>query len=166
MKEPKIRFKEFTGEWKTTVIGDIGTTYSGLSGKTKDDFGQGDALYITFLNVLTNAKIDTSILEPVNVCKNEKQNAVRKGDLLFNTSSETPNEVGLCAVIDEDLENVYLNSFCFEFRVAKPNVDPKYITYLMRSPIGRKMMSILAQGATRYNLSNCCNFGYIAQRIF
>ena len=89
----------------------------------------------------------------VNVFEDEHQNEVRKGDLLFNTSSETPEEVGMCAVMDEDLSNVYLNSFCFGFRVTDENIDSKYIAHLMRSHIGRRIMSILAQGATRYNLS-------------
>lgn len=150
---PRVRFKGFEGEWKKVLVGKTGTTYSGLSGKTKDDFGIGNARYITFLNVLTNARIDTSILEAVNVCKGEHQNEVRKGDLLFNTSSETPEEVGMCAVMDEDLENVYLNSFCFGFRVTDENVEPACVAYLMRSHVGRRIMSILAQGATRYNLS-------------
>ena len=150
---PRVRFKGFEGEWEKVLIGNMGVTYSGLSGKTKDDFGFGEARFITFLNVLTNAKIDTSILEPVNVNGDEHQNEVRKGDLLFNTSSETPKEVGMCAVMDEILENVYLNSFCFGFRVTDNNIDPTCVAYMMRSHIGRRIMSILAQGATRYNLS-------------
>ena len=150
---PRVRFKGFEGEWEKVLIGKMGVTYSGLSGKTKDDFGFGEARFITFLNVLTNAKINTSILEPVNVNRDEHQNEVRKGDLLFNTSSETPEEVGMCAVMDERLENVYLNSFCFGFRVTDNNIDPTCVAYMMRSHIGRRIMSILAQGATRYNLS-------------
>ena len=150
---PRVRFKGFKGEWEKVLIGKMGVTYSGLSGKTKDDFGFGEARFITFLNVLTNAKINTSILEPVNVNRDEHQNEVRKGDLLFNTSSETPEEVGMCAVMDEELEKVYLNSFCFGFRVTDNNIDPTCVAYMMRSHIGRLIMSILAQGATRYNLS-------------
>ena len=150
---PRVRFNGFEGEWETVLVGKMGTTYSGLSGKTKDDFGIGEARFVTFLNVLTNAIIDTSILEAVNVFEGENQNEVRKGDLLFNTSSETPEEVGMCAVMDEELTNVYLNSFCFGFRVTDENIDSTFIAYLMRSPIGRRIMSILAQGATRYNLS-------------
>lgn len=150
---PRVRFKGFEGDWEKVLVGKMGTTYSGLYGKTKDDFGIGDARFVTFLNVLTNAKIDTSILEAVNVCEGEHQNEVKKGDLLFNTSSETPEEVGMCAVMDEELENVYLNSFCFGFRVTDENIDPACVAYLMRSHIGRRIMSILAQGATRYNLS-------------
>ncbi len=151
--KPRVRFKGFEGEWEKTIVGNLGATYSGLSGKTKNDFGKGDAKFITFLNVLTNAKIDTSILEPVKVSKGEHQNEVKQGDLLFNTSSETPEEVGMCSVMDDELENVYLNSFCFGFRITDKNIDPTFIAYLMRSHIGRKIMSILAQGATRYNLS-------------
>ena len=150
---PRVRFKGFDGEWKKVLVGKMGTTYSGLSGKTKDDFGIGNARFVSFLNVLTNAKIDTSILETVNVCEGEHQNEVKRGDLLFNTSSETPEEVGMCAVMDEELENVYLNSFCFGVRVTDENIDPTCVAYLMRSHIGRRIMSILAQGATRYNLS-------------
>lgn len=150
---PKIRFKGFEGEWKKVVIGKIGSTYSGLSGKGKEDFGIGEAKYITFLNVLTNAQIDTSILENVNIKESEHQNEVKKGDLFFNTSSETPEEVGMCSVLDEEVDNVYLNSFCFGFRITNSCVYPKYIAYLMRSNVGRRIMSILAQGATRFNLS-------------
>lgn len=151
--KPRVRFKGFECDWKKTIVGNLGATYSGLSGKTKDDFGQGNAKFVTFLNVLTNAKINTSTLEPVKVSKGEHQNEVKKGDLLFNTSSETPEEVGMCAVMDDELENVYLNSFCFGFRITDKDIDPTFIAYLMRSHIGRRIMLILAQGATRYNLS-------------
>lgn len=156
---PRVRFKGFEGEWEKSLVGSLGKTYSGLSGKCKNNFGFGNACYITFLNVLTNAYIDTSILEYVDVKEGEGQNAVKRGDLFFNTSSETPEEVGMCAVLDEDVENVYLNSFCFGFRMTDEKVCPAFFAYLMRSNIGRHIMSILAQGATRYNLSktNFCN---------
>ena len=119
---PDISFKGFEKEWKKKQIGEIGYTYSGLTGKTKSDFGIGDCLYITFLNVLNNAIINSSILEKVNVCIDEKQNKVCKGDILFNTSSETPEEVGMCAAVDEELIDVYLNSFCFGFRLDDKSI--------------------------------------------
>ena len=150
---PRVRFRGFEGEWEKVLVGAIGTTYSGLSGKTKEDFVFGNARYITFLNVLTNAKIDISILETVYIAEGERQNEVKKGDLLFNTSSETPEDVGMCAVMDENLANIYLNSFCFGFRIIDENIDSTFVAYLMRSHIGRRIMAILAQGATRYNLS-------------
>ena len=151
--KPRVRFKGFADEWEKVEIGKYGDTYSGLSGKSKDDFGKGNAKYITFLNVLTNAQINTSILESVDVKTGERQNAVQNGDILFNTSSETPEEVGLCSVLLENIPNVYLNSFCFGFRPNNPTINSKFLVYLMRGHIGRSIMKVLAQGATRYNLS-------------
>lgn len=151
--KPRIRFRGFEGAWQLRKIGELGTTYSGLSGKSKADFGLGSAQYITFLNVLTNAHIDTTIFESVNIKPGEKQNKVIKGDILFNTSSETPEEVGYCSVLMKDVENLYLNSFCFGFRPYAGTIDPEFMVYLMRGQIGRSIMKILAQGATRYNLS-------------
>jgi type I restriction enzyme S subunit len=149
----KQRLPGFVGEWEDYTIGKMGEFYSGLSGKSKKDFDCGEAYYITFLNVLSNVKIDTSILASVDVRENESQNSVRKGDLFFNTSSETPEEVGMCAVLDKELENTYLNSFCFGFRLFDDTHDPLFLSYYLNSAIGRKIMSVLAQGATRYNLS-------------
>ncbi|MGL2486919.1 restriction endonuclease subunit S, partial [Helicobacter pylori] len=134
-------------------LGDIGITISGLAGKTKQDFINGNAKYITFLNVLNNVIIDTSILENVKIYPNEKQNSFKKYDLFFNTSSETPKEVGMCAVLLDDIDQVFLNSFCFGFRIFDKAVDSLFLSYLINSEIGRKAFENLAQGSTRYNLS-------------
>lgn len=156
MQELLTQKKEFPFMDNSEVdyrIGDIGDFYSGLTGKSKDDFGTGNAKYITFLNVLSNSIIDISILERVNVEDGESQNAARLGDLFFNTSSETPEEVGMCAVLLDDVRNVYLNSFCFGYRIKSKDIDPLFFSYYFNSQEGRKIMSVLAQGATRYNLS-------------
>lgn len=144
----------YPSDWKITSIDKLGKCYSGLSGKSADDFGTGSAYYITFLNVLKNIKVDMDALEKVSVSSGENQNAVKKGDLFFNTSSETPDEVGMCAVLLSDLNNVYLNSFCFGFRLYNTSVlSPLFASYFFNSIYGRRLMSLYAQGSTRYNLS-------------
>lgn len=149
----KKRLPGFTEEWVEKKIGDIGKTYSGLTGKTKEDFGHGDAKYITFLNVLNNAILDISIFEAVDVRPNEKQNAAHYGDLFFNTSSETPEDVGTCACLNTEVPNLYLNSFCFGYRLNDEEVYGNFLAYFFRTKAGRDIMYSLAQGATRYNLS-------------
>lgn len=150
----KVRLKGFTESWIEKTIGDIGYTYSGITGKCKADFGHGNSHYISFLNVLNNPYINTDILEPVDIDPiSENQNEVRKGDLFFNTSSETPEDVGTCSTLLTDLENVYLNSFCFGYRLEDEEMSGLFLSYYFRSAIGRKEMTMLAQGATRYNLS-------------
>jgi type I restriction enzyme S subunit len=150
----KKRLPGFSGEWVEKRLRDFGKTYGGLTGKSKRDFGQGDARYITFMNIMNNVVIDCEQFEQVNVVKGESQNQVKQWDLFFNGSSETPEEVGLCSVLKENLVNVYLNSFCFGLRCgADTEVHRLYLAYYFRSSEGRELLKSLAQGATRYNLS-------------
>lgn len=150
----QTRLPGFHGEWELKRLGELGTTYAGLAGKSKNDFGHGDAWYIPFLNVMGNVVIDANFLERVDVNRRESQNRVQPGDLLFNGSSETPGEVGMCALLTEQIDNLYLNSFCFGFRLVN-RVDESglYFANFFRSRQGRDLLASLAQGATRYNLS-------------
>ena len=150
----KRRLPGFSGEWEVTRLGEIGSTFGGLTGKTKSDFGEGSALYITFMNIMANVIIDCGRFEKVRISPTETQNRVMKGDLFFNGSSETPEEVGLCAYLSEDVNDLFLNSFCFGFRFRNgAEADGLYLAYYFRSSEGRELLKSLAQGATRYNLS-------------
>ncbi|MBP3674994.1 MAG: restriction endonuclease subunit S [Campylobacter sp.] len=147
---PKIRFKNFSDEWVESRLGELGETYSGLSGKTKNDFGRGNARYITYLNVFSNSIADIKLTEPIE--KDEKQNQVKFGDVLFTTSSETPNEVGMSSVWLGNFQNCYLNSFCFGYRLTQ-KINHYYLAYLLRSENIRNKIILLAQGISRYNIS-------------
>lgn len=149
----KKRLPGFSDPWVEKKLGEIGYTYSGLTGKSKDDFGQGNAKYITFLNVLANPILKENLFGSITIRENEQQNKVQFGDLFFNTSSETPEDVGTCAVLLSYHEELYLNSFCFGYRLTDDNVLGLYLAYYFRSRLGRQLMTSLAQGATRYNLS-------------
>lgn len=149
----KTRLPGFKGKWVERRLGECGFCFNGITGKSGGDFGHGRSRYITFLNVLTNVVINSSIFGPVDICSGENQNEVRRGDVFFNTSSETPEEVGLCAVLEDDVKSVYLNSFCFGFRLTDEDVCGRFLAYWFRSSTGRALMTSLAQGSTRYNLS-------------
>ena len=146
----KIRLKGFEGEWEKVKLGEIGSTYAGLSGKTKEDFGHGKAKYIPYINIFNNTFVDVSALEDIEV--DEKQNCVKKGDVFFTTSSETPEEVGMSSVLLQDVENTYLNSFCFGYRPEKI-FDSIFLAFMLRSDLIRKQFKILAQGISRFNIS-------------
>ncbi|WP_337751571.1 restriction endonuclease subunit S [Sutterella wadsworthensis] len=153
MTMPKLRFKS-NELLREVSLSEVGNFYGGLSGKTKSDFGFGDSKFITYMNVFTNAIAKQDMCDLVMVGHNEKQNLVVDGDVLFTQSSETPEEVGMASVWTHK-QKVYLNSFSFGLRIKnKQNVDPVYLTYLLRSPVYRKSISIQAQGISRYNLSS------------
>ena len=147
---PKLRFPGFTEDWEQCKLGSIGSTYTGLSGKTKEDFGHGEAQYITYLNVFQNTISDTTMTDKVEI--DTTQNEVKYGDVLFTTSSETPEEVGMSSVWLSDTPNIYLNSFCFGFR-PNQKIDPYFLGYSLRAPYMRDKIKILAQGISRYNIS-------------
>ena len=149
-KAPKLRFPEFTDDWEQSKLGDVGNTYTGLSGKTADDFGHGEANFITYMNVYSNNIADPTMVSPIEI--DEKQHEVEVGDVFFTTSSETPDEVGMSCVLKEKQGIVYLNSFCFGFRPTK-SFDLNFLAYMLRSNYVRNQIKILAQGVSRYNIS-------------
>lgn len=149
-KKPEIRFKGFTDDWEQCKLGDMGKTYTGLSGKSKSDFGHGEGRFITYMNVFSNPITSSTAVEPVEL--DNSQNKVQSGDVFFTTSSETPEEVGMSSVMIENADNTYLNSFCFGYRPVQV-LDCYYLAYMLRSVNVRKKIVFLAQGISRYNLS-------------
>jgi len=147
---PALRFKGFTYTWEQRKLGEVGETYTGLSGKTKDDFGHGNGKFVTYMNVFTNTVGLSDMTEAVEI--DDSQNKVRFGDVLFTTSSETPEEVGMSSVWLGSSENIYLNSFCFGYRPTI-NFDLYYLAYMLRSSSMRKKITFFAQGISRYNIS-------------
>lgn len=148
--KPELRFKGFTEDWEEKKLGEVGTTYTGLSGKSKKDFGHGQARYVTYLNVYSNPIALSTAVDSVEI--DSKQNEVCKGDILFTTSSETPDEVGLSSVWLHEGGPTYLNSFCFGYR-PEIELDSYFMAYLMRSPQIRERFKVLAQGISRFNIS-------------
>ena len=150
---PKLRFKGYEDAWEQRKLGEVGTTYTGLSGKTKEDFGHGNGQFITYMNVFSNAVASSEMVEPVEI--DDRQNKVVAGDVLFTTSSETPEEVGMSSVWLENSKNTYLNSFCFGCFGYRPIIpfDPYYLAFMLRSSLMRKKITFLAQGISRYNIS-------------
>ena len=131
---------------------DFGEPYSGLSGKSAEDFGEG-CQYITYMNVYQNQIIDTTDVGLVKINETEQQSVVRYGDILFTLSSETPNEVGMGAVYLGNTYPLYLNSFCFGVRIIdESKIFPPFLAYYISTKSFRKAVFPLAQGSTRFNL--------------
>lgn len=148
--KPRIRFKGYTDAWEQRRLGDVGETYGGLSGKSGEDFGHGNAKFVPYMNVFTNPIADTEMTESIEI--DSRQVQVKIGDVFFTTSSETPEEVGMSSVWLKNEENIYLNSFCFGYR-PKITMNSYYLAYMLRSVETREKIVFLAQGISRYNIS-------------
>ena len=130
---------------------DIGEDYFGLSGKSAEDFGSGKP-YITYVSIYANNFVEDDCCGKVSVKRDEKQNVVQKGDMLFTLSSETPEEVCYGAVYSGNSTETYLNSFCFGIRNTEGKVFSPYMAYFFNSNRFRREVYPLAQGSTRFNL--------------
>lgn len=153
----EIRFKDDDGSefapWEEKKLGDVGTTFNGLTGKTSENFGTGKP-YIQYKQIFGSSKISLDGFGYVSIEPNEKQNKAQFGDIFFTTSSETPNEVAFASVLLDDINEVYLNSFCFGYRAKSLDVlNPYFARFLFRSSNFRREAIKLAQGSTRYNIS-------------
>lgn len=140
-------------EWKE--LGEVSHFYGGLTGKTKSDFENGNAKYVTYKNIFNNIQVELNILENVQVDENEKQNSIEYGDVLITGSSESKEEVGMSSVVTfVPEEPIYLNSFSFGIRFNEDvELLPEFTKYLFRSIEFRKQIEKTASGVTRYNIS-------------
>ena len=137
-------------------LGELGSFFGGLSGKTKSDFVEiEDARpFVTYREVYSLIEIDRCPQGRVLVLPHEKQLALCRGDVLFTGSSENADEVGLTAVVTTDFsEPVYLNSFSICLRWRDATFDSGYAKYLFTSSEVRRQIRRCASGVTRFNLS-------------
>jgi type I restriction enzyme S subunit len=133
----------------------LGSTYSGLTGKSKADFSNGNARYVSYKNIFNNLAVDLKAGDFVRINAGENQNCLALGDVLFTGSSETPDEVGMSSVvIDEPSDVIYLNSFCFGYRFNNSALLlPGFSKYMFRSDAVRQQIVTSASGVTRFNIS-------------
>lgn len=154
--DQEVRFKADDGsdfpDWESKILGELGSFYGGLSGKSKEDFVDGTCPYITYKNVYLNTFATPISDDKVKITQQERQNKVKQFDVLFTQSSETFEEVGLSSVYLYD-DEPYLNSFCKGFRFNNlEQIYPKFIGYLLRSDKVRHDIILMGQGISRINL--------------
>ena len=138
------------------ALGEMGSLFGGLSGKTKSDFVEVDGAcpFVTYKEVYSLLEINQIPQGRVLVSSHEKQLVLQRGDVLFTGSSENADDVGLTAVVTAGFsEPVYLNSFSTCLRWCEPAFEPGYTKYLFASTSVRAQIRRCASGVTRFNLS-------------
>ena len=79
-------------------------------------------------------------------------NNLKRGDILFTPSSETPDDIGHSICIQENLPNTVYSYHLLRYR---PNIiiDPLFSNYYFNNSKIRKQIIRYATGATRYTVS-------------
>lgn len=145
----------FSASKRPVALGELGSFFGGLTGKSKADFTDGNARFVTYMNVLTNIAVRTDLDYFVRVAPGERQRTLAYGDILFTGSSESAAEAGMTSVVTTRLsEPLYLNSFCIGFRPRDLDIiDPEFAKHLFRSSSMRTQIIKTANGVTRFNVS-------------
>lgn len=142
--------------WERFRLKDLGYMYSGLTGKSGDDFRCDDETqtkpYVPFTNVLNNTVVDNDNFHNVVLGEKEQQNQVKAGDLLFLMSSEDYESIAKSAVVLGNPGEVYLNSFCRGLRITNHNCYTPFLNYQLNSEMYRDALRFEARGFTRINI--------------
>lgn len=150
MNVPKLRFKEFTDEWKIIKLDELYEFKNGINAD-RTAYGKGVPLIsvtdIINNNFITYNKIRGKIDINNNILIN---NSVEYGDILFQRSSETFVEIGTSNIY---LDNKMVTFGGFVIRGKKKNNEmPLFINYELKSPNSRKKIIIKGAGAQHYNI--------------
>lgn len=146
----KVSLEEPHG-WTRFTLGELLELSNGVNAD-KAAYGRG----IPFVNVLevitheglSEALIPGRITLPADVAARYE---VKYGDLLFNRTSETPDEVGLAAVYLDQAAMVF-GGFVIRGRPTTTHLDVGYSKYVLRDPEVRKQIVARGQGGIRANI--------------
>lgn len=162
--DPNVKMKdsgiEWIGQipehWRRMRLKDIAYLYSGLTGKSGDDFRCDNTNitkpYVPFTSILNNFKINSTDFPRVIMSDNETQNQVIVNDLLFLMSSEDYDSIAKSAVVNENLGEVYLNSFCRGLRFTSKDIFANFVNYQIQATNYRDALRFEARGFTRINI--------------
>lgn len=115
--------------WDYIKIGDIFDFKNGLN-KEKQYFGEGTPI-VNYMDVYLNRGLKSSDIKgKVTVTSNElNAYEVKKGDVFFTRTSETPEEIGITSVVLDDIQLSVFSGFILRARPKKDAITNEYKKY-------------------------------------
>lgn len=147
---PALRFPEFTREWKEHYLAEYLDFKNGLN-PSANKFGSG-IKFISVIDILNNDFITYDCIRTSVEITPEEQVAfvVEKGDMLFQRSSETLEDVGRANVYMDNRPAVF-GGFVIRGK-KKAEYNPMFFRYLLASPYARKKIIPMGAGAQHFNI--------------
>ena len=145
-----MRFPEFSGEWEEHTLSEYLEFKNGLNPDAKR-IGNG-LPFISVMDVLSEGVIRyDNIRGKVDATEKEIECfGVKNGDILFQRSSETLEDVGRANVYMDDRTAIY-GGFVIRGRKIG-NYDPMFFKYLLATPLARKSTCRMGAGAQHFNI--------------
>ncbi len=149
--QPKLRFSEFEGNWQERKLSEFLNFKNGINA-SKEKYGSGYK-FINVLDIIQNDIITHDrIIGSVQISESEfLKNIVEFGDILFQRSSETREEVGQANVYLDKLQPATFGGFVIRGK-KKADYDPVFMNFVLKTKTTRNDITSKSGGSTRYNI--------------
>jgi type I restriction enzyme S subunit len=150
-QNPEMRFPSYIDNWNLIKLGALLTFKNGLN-SDKEKYGSG-IKFINVLDIINNSYITyEKIIGKVEVTETEfRKNEVVYGDILFQRSSETREDVGVANVYLDKNNSAVFGGFVIRGH-KKQEYHPMFMNYLLKTDFTRKEITSRSGGSTRYNI--------------
>ena len=155
----ELRFKDENGDefssWQETTLGEIGTFQtSSIDKLTRDN--EKKIFLVNYMNVYRHENINRDTIQSFQIVTAKDSQisscSLKKGDILFTPSSETPSDIGHSVVIFEDLTNAVFSYHLMRFRPSI-EINTLFSHYFCNTTEILNQLSKLATGSTRFTIS-------------
>lgn len=148
---PELRFPGFEGEWVERTLSEILNFKNGINAD-KDSYGKG-IKFINVLDILNTSYITyDNIVGLIDVDETTRvKYDVSYGDILFQRSSETRNEVGTANVYLDNEKSCTFGGFVIRGKKIG-RYNPFFMKILLSTSFVRKEITSWSGGSTRYNV--------------
>lgn len=157
MKEIKPGYKEtpigiLPRDWEVKKLGELLEFKNGINA-SKEQYGSG-IKFINVLDILNNEYITfDKVVGKVNINQETLDKYdVNYGDVLFQRSSETREEVGTASVYLDNNPNVTFGGFVIRGKKIS-DYFPMFLNKVLKNSAVRNQITSKAGGSTRYNVS-------------
>jgi len=138
-------------DWELEPLGNLFNFKNGVNAEA-EKYGKG-IKFVNIMEIINNNSLSSKlILGEVELSKKAiKENLVIKGDVLFNRTSETAEDIGLTSVYLDDAEVVF-GGFVIRGRQKKKVLHDKFKKYCFRFSYLRNQIRVRGQGVVRSNI--------------
>ena len=143
------RLSGFTEDWSEIRLGELFDFKNGLN-KAKAFFGYGVPI-VNYMDVYNSSKIYYSNLKGrVSLTAQEIKNfEVRRGDVFFTRTSETPDEIGVASVVLDEAKQTVFSGCVLRGRPKDGRICNEFKAYCFQSEYVRKQIVSQASYTTR-----------------
>jgi type I restriction enzyme S subunit len=135
--------------WDSPTLGDLFVFKNGLN-KAKQYFGHGTPI-VNYMDVYRNPGITSAKINgKVSVTKQEQKNFnVDKGDVFFTRTSETVDEIGIAAVVLDNVKDTVFSGFILRAQPKDDSLMDEFKKYCFATQEVRKQIMAKSSYTTR-----------------